>query len=363
MKTVSRSQKKKNWAIINKTQWKKAGLLLQIAPDQYLLGAGPFSSSTEPALDKWSLFHPPFFSSESSNTGKGFWYIPSATVLFSKEELLILLEDQRTKTNIADWQWQEPSFPRFQEFFFKVHKQIKLNKIQKVVPAFFETADYSIKKQDILILIHRLISQSDSGTAYAWWSGQKAIIGSTPEYLFRKEKLYVQTMALAGTARDSWHDLLKDSKEKWEHQLVVEEIKNLLFPLGEYRFSDTYIHSVGDIQHLRTDFKLQLKRDISFKKLCYLLHPTPALGGFPRKEALSLLAELHEQCSLRYSFGAPFGILKGDKAFCLVAIRNIQFIEGKAYLGSGCGLVKGSQMEKEWEELKKKRQIIKDILF
>ena len=51
-----------------------------------------------------------------------------------------------------------------------------------------------------------------------------------------------------------------------------------------------------------------------------------------------------------------------EQSFCVVAIRNVQFINGKAYIGSGCGLVKESQIEKEWKELKKKRQFIKKIL-
>ena len=166
-------------------------------------------------------------------------------------------------------------------------------------------------------------------------------------------------MALAGTAANVQHKLQEDSKEKWEHQLVVDEIKNLLSPLGEYRFSNVYTYSVGGITHLRTDFKLRLDKDISFEKLCSVLHPTPALGGSPRKEALKLLSEFHTYSDSRYSFGAPFGILKKEKAFCVVAIRNIQFISGKAYLGSGCGLVRESVMEKEWDELRRKRLFVK----
>ena len=84
---------------------------------------------------------------------------------------------------------------------------------------------------------------------------------------------------------------------------------------------------------------------------------------WPREEALNLLIELHQKPNLRYGFGAPFGVSMGREAFCVVAIRNVQFVKDKAYIGSGCGLVKGSRIESEWEELKKKRQSVKDILF
>ena len=347
-----------NQVNVDKDQLRKEGFLLQMNSDQYLVATGPFSTAFEPSLGKWSLFHPFFFPSEFR---KQSWYIPSSVAVFSKKQLLIFLLDQKKDT--IGLQWRNPDFSDFKDFFLNAQKQINQNKLQKVVPVFFETADYSLKEGDILALVRCLVSYSSREMAYAYWSGQQAIIGATPEYLFRKKGQYVQTMALAGTAQDSQHDLREDPKEQWEHQLVVDEIRMLLAPLGEYRLSDTYIYAVGNIQHLRTDFKLQLKSNLSYKKLCRLLHPTPALGGLPRAEALSLLAELNQKNNLRYGFGAPFGVSMNDEAFCVVAIRNVQFINGKAYIGSGCGLVKGSQMEKEWEELKKKRQIIKDILF
>lgn len=348
--------------IISKEQWEKEGFLLEITPGQYLIGTGPFRISDQPDPKKWCLFHPPFFFS-LQKAMKNYWYIPSSVELFSKEQVLIFLNQYKKSKGVNSWQWKEPCYSEFQDFFSLAMEKIEKSRLQKVVPAFFEKSVYTLKPQDIGHLIYLLVSRSLGGIAYAWWSEKKAIIGSTPEYLFRKEELYVQTMALAGTAADSQHKLQEDSKEKWEHQLVAEEIKNLLTGLGEYRFSDTYTYSVGDLSHLRTDFKLKLDREISFEKLCNFLHPTPALGGSPKTEALKLLAEFHSYSDSRNSFGAPFGVVKKEKAFCVVAIRNIQFMEGKAYLGSGCGLVKESVMEREWDELKRKRLFIKSILF
>ncbi len=353
-----------SWKIIYKARGKKEGFLLQTGLNQYLLAEGPFSRSLKPAENKWSLFHPPFFLSDSCS---GNWYVPSTADFFSKRELLNFLSSQTKKRalNLSDLQWRLPSFSDFEIFFFKAKKQIAKSRLQKVVPVFFETAEYELKEMDMPALVYRLVSRSleQAGFAYAFWSGKKAIAGFTPEWLFQKEGPLVQTMALAGTAHHSGHDLLKDLKEQKEHQIVVEELKTCLEKTGNLQFSKTYIYSAGDIRHLRTDFKLHLKENISFEKLCFFLHPTPALGGVPKKQALSMLADLDKKHHPRLSFGAPFGITMGEKAFCLVAIRNIQFMNNKAYIGSGAGLVKESRLEKEWEELKKKRQIIKDILF
>ncbi len=364
------NQKKRHLAGLHKNQLEKQGFLLEISPGRYLLGEGPFCAEREPAPGKWSLFHPPFFFFPPfQKNKKPYWYIPSVATVFSKKELLAFLPQQKLKSpplsSFTGLLWKKPHFNSFQEVFFKIKEQIKKNNIQKAVPVFFETADFPLDKKNILTLIHLLIAGSNEshGVNYAFWSGAKALIGRTPEYLFRKQGLYVQTMALAGTARGGGHNLLKDPKEKWEHKLVVKQITNLLHPLGDLRKSSSYIYSTGKLRHLRTDFKLKLKKDISFQKLCLLLHPTPALGGFPRSPALKLLFDLQEKTSPRFFFGAPFGVVKGDKAFCVVAIRNVQFNKDKAYIGSGSGLVKESQIAREWQELSKKRRFIKDILF
>lgn len=346
-----------------KAQGQKEGFLLQTDIDQYLLANGPFSRSFKPAKNKWSLFHPPFFLSDS---GLGNWYIPSKVNFFSKEKLLAFLNPQTKKKalNISNLRWNLPSFSDFESFFLKAKKQIAQEKLQKVVPVFFETAEYELQKGDMLSLGYRLVSNTSkqAGFVYAFWSGKKAIAGFTPEYLFQKEGFFVQTMALAGTAQNAGHDLLNDSKEQKEHQIVVEELKTCLEKIGKYQLSKTYVCAVGGMRHLRTDFKWHLKKNISFEKLCSFLHPTPALGGVPKKSALDMLADLNKKHHPRNSFGAPFGLIRGEKAFCLVAIRNIQFMNNKAYIGSGAGLVKESQLKKEWEELKKKRQVIKNIL-
>ena len=368
------------------------------------MGEGPFTFSSEPISNQWSLFYPHFFFSHKSFTshpsdphqatgrknpslllkgplGETKWCIPSSSQVFSKKELMVFLTNQETKR--PDFNWQNPSFSEFKNFFLKTQEQIKQKKLKKVVPVFFETADYFLKEGDILHWIYQVLSlktsydnevfqkensdrnqQTDEalcfeGALYAWWCEDKGVIGLSPECLFKKKGLYVQTMALAGTARDSWHNLLTDSKEKKEHQFVVEGIKRLLFPLGEHRTSPTYVIKAKGLQHLRTDFKLHLKQEVSFETLCGLLHPTPALGGSPKKPALNWLREEQLDHPARAGFGAPFGVVKEEEGFCMVAIRNMQFINKKVYIGSGCGLIKESKMEREWEELKQKRETIK----
>lgn len=346
---------------IDKSQWTKEGFLFQLAKDKYLLGSGPFRRASTPQPNTWSLFHPPFFTSKKSA-----WFCPTQTHIYSRKELKTLLRNSLSKQQKLcrpdEWKWKEPRLQDFKNFFMEVQKKIQQGKLQKVVPVLFETSSYKLQTTDILILLNRLIS-FQMGSSYAFWRKKQAVIGNSPEHLFQKQGLKIKTMALAGTAKDKHHDLLKDEKEKWEHLLVVEDIKSVLTKYGNLRIEKIKIHSIGKIQHLKTNIQLNLKKHLSFEKLCRLLHPTAAVGGVPRKTALTLLKNFHNKYEPRYAYAAPFGVCKGDTGFCLVSLRNMQFIKDKVFLGSGGGLVKGSNLKQEWKELKLKRQFIKNILW
>ncbi len=324
--------------------------------NQYLVGEGPFSLTSEVSQEDWHLFCPNFFFSS-----KPCWYRPSATAFFSTEELQSFLRVEMSERKKMNWKWKEPLFSDFQDIFFAIKEQIESKEIQKLVPVLFETSHYQLDKVDWFWLLSLFTAPSD-GFAYAWWSEGQAIVGRTPEYLFRKEDKSLQTMALAGTARSETHDLLQDEKERREHKWVSDDIENISQSFGDCVVSNIYVDSFAELKHLRTDFRIHLKKQASFLDLCQAFHPTPALGGVPRKKAVRLLKDFDCKYTSRHRFGAPFGVSKGRKAFCVVAIRNIQVIEKNIYLGAGCGLVKESRLEDEWTELKLKHQYVKKIL-
>ena len=348
----------KQTTVINKSQWLKQGFVFQLTQNRFLLGSGPFHCTRSPISSAWSLFYSSFFSS-------GIWRIASAVKSYSRQELEQFLKKYLKKTKLSlslkKQQWLQPDVSQFNDFFSKTLKKIHNNKLQKAVPVLFETCDYKLQKQDILILLKHLLVFSE-GRAYAFWDKRQTVIGNSPELLFQQKGMTVKTMAVAGTARSTAHNLLKDTKELWEQKLVVEDIKSVLEKHGNLKISKTKLHSVGKLKHLRTDISLKLKKTLSFQKLCRLLHPTAAVGGLPRRIAFKLLKDFHKTYLPRYGYGAPFGVCRKDQGVFVPALRNIQFIKNKAFIGSGCGLVKGSKLKQEWKELEKKRQFIKKIL-
>ncbi len=79
------------------------------------------------------------------------------------------------------------------------------------------------------------------------------------------------------------------------------------------------------------------------------LHPTPAVGGLPRGEALQLIREI--EAMDRGWYAGPIGIVDrwGDGDFG-VAIRSALVGEGEALLYAGAGIVAGSDPSQEHAE-------------
>ena len=79
------------------------------------------------------------------------------------------------------------------------------------------------------------------------------------------------------------------------------------------------------------------------------LHPTPAVAGLPRPEAMRHISE-HEGFD-RGWYAAPVGWLdgRGDGDF-LVALRSALVQGDRCHMYAGCGIVQGSDPASEYLE-------------
>ncbi|HEY1280335.1 MAG TPA: chorismate-binding protein, partial [Acidimicrobiales bacterium] len=91
------------------------------------------------------------------------------------------------------------------------------------------------------------------------------------------------------------------------------------------------------------------------------LQPTPALGGFPRAEALDLIAQLEPFD--RGPYGGPVGWVdgRGDGAWA-VGIRGAEVDGRHARLIAGVGVVAGSDPDAELAETQAKFQAMLSAL-
>ncbi len=198
-----------------------------------------------------------------------------------------------------------------------------------------------------------------------------AFFGASPERLFKRVAGFVQSEALAGTrprgasaeADEVLADvLLHDEKELREHNYVRRCIhaafEKLCKDVREDR--DVSLARLHECQHLLCRFEGILKEGITDADLLAELHPTPAVGGYPSAEALAWIraTEPFE----RGGYAGPTGWVGFDSCDFAVAIRSGLASGTTLSLFAGCGLVPGSDPEREWDETENKMGTFLDYL-
>jgi len=353
-----------------------SGFILSSGGDEFWLGWGGVSRSTLPVKADCVAYAPDFFLRDDQP-----WWCFEKSEKLNRVALIRVLEVFLKETDSQKWdspqiQWEKPSFPFFKDRFDELQTQFRAGILKKAVPVLFEKAELVVSARLKAEWLLQLLSYSLQLPVhlYGLWNKEEGILGATPELLFQIEGRILQTAALAGTRlKDgslSSHlsSLLKDPKELEEHRIVIEGIASSLSPFGKLQRGKTRELDLPTLVHLFTPMTLELegqfqeqRPDLLFQDVVRHLHPTPALGAFPRGSGMSWLRD-YQNYVKRYRFGAPFGALwKSGESRCVVAIRNLQWNSEGVLLGAGCGIISQSQLEKEWLEIQGKMASVKKM--
>lgn len=238
--------------------------------------------------------------------------------------------------------------------------KIRSGDYQKVVLARAIQASCEEMPFNIEITLSRLRVSYPGAYVFALQRGKRYFVGATPERLLRTSDGQIQTMALAGSAprgnseeEDEQLDLelLQSAKNQGEHAIVVTMIRDALAHYcSQVWVSDKpQLLRLKNIQHLQTPIIGKLLPGKSILDAIEELHPTPAVGGFPREAALAEL-RAYEQLD-RGWYAGPIGWINasGNGEFA-VALRSALVDEAQATLFAGCGIVADSQPESEYAE-------------
>lgn len=196
-----------------------------------------------------------------------------------------------------------------------------------------------------------------------------AFYGASPELLAAVQGAQFSTMALAGSiarSADQAEDrqlsqaLLNSRKDRHEHQIVIDKMRDRLAPFAEsLDIAPRELLKLSNIQHLSTPLAGRLKRRAGVLPLVEALHPTPALGGDPRPDALRLIRQLEP--IPRGWYGAPVGWLDSQlEGEFAVAIRSAVAQEARVWVYAGAGIVADSLPRPEWHETELKFQPMLD---
>jgi isochorismate synthase len=190
-------------------------------------------------------------------------------------------------------------------------------------------------------------------------------VGATPERLVHRAGRAVASEALAGTTNrtdDAAADaerLLASDKDRGEHAIVVEAIAatlgarcaSLAVP------ATPEVRSLRHVHHLRTTIAGTLREPEHVLSLVEAMHPSPAVGGWPRDAAIGFIAA-HEPAP-RGWYAAPVGWFDaaGDGEL-VVAIRSALVDGDRADVWAGAGIVADSEPVAELHETWAKQRAV-----
>jgi menaquinone-specific isochorismate synthase len=237
---------------------------------------------------------------------------------------------------------------------------IKSDQLEKVVLA-RDISAHSTVEIDARQVIKRLEIEYPS----TWLFLVDGLVGATPELLVRLNKSLVTSRVLAGTIRKTGDEdrdlalaasLAKSSKDLEEHEYAVRSVADALAPFCTSTNvpESPFVLHLSNVMHLATDVTGVLNdsaKPTDIFTLISELHPSAAVCGTPTEKAKKLIGELEEMNRGRYAGPVGWIDVHGDGEIA-IALRCGQLGDDNKSIRifAGCGIVAGSDPEKEFAE-------------
>jgi menaquinone-specific isochorismate synthase len=256
--------------------------------------------------------------------------------------------------------WSGSNGDVWQDRVARAVTKIKEDQLEKVVLARFAsaTADSPIETRNLLA---QLLNEYPS----TWVFSNSGLVGATPELLVRLSKSLVTSRILAGTIRKTGDDerdlalagsLARSSKDLEEHEYAVRSVAEALAPLCSSTNvpESPFVLHLSNVMHLATDVTGVLSDNSTPADIFDLvsrLHPSAAVCGTPTDAAKRTIDEIEGISRGRYA--GPIGWIdaNGDGELG-IALRCGQLSsDAKSIcIYAGCGIVAGSDPEREYAE-------------
>ena len=196
-----------------------------------------------------------------------------------------------------------------------------------------------------------------------WTFAVDGLVGATPELLLRLSKGMVTSRVLAGTIPKTGDDakdlalaasLARSSKDLEEHEYAVRSVAEALEPFCSSTNvpESPYVLHLANVMHLATDVTgalIKSKQRVDAFSLLKSLHPSAAVCGTPRNIAFDIIDEIEGMNRGRYAGPVGWIDASGDGELG-IALRTGQISGKEIRIYAGCGIVAGSNPEKELEE-------------
>jgi isochorismate synthase len=225
-------------------------------------------------------------------------------------------------------------------------------------------------------LLAELVGRNPSATSLAVPLDDPAdpkarwLVGATPELLLRRRGPSVLLRPLAGSIPRSPEPdedmrrsdaLMSSDKDRREHQFVVDAVVESLSPFCRtITAPEPELVATPAVWHLATRITALLNdTDTTSVDLVAALHPTPAVGGSPRKQALKVIDEIEDLDRGCYAGAVGWQDVHGDGEW-VVAVRCAEVSGRSLRIFAGAGIVEGSDPDAEVAETAAKMRTVLD---
>ncbi|QGY48153.1 aminodeoxychorismate synthase component I [Maribellus comscasis] len=186
----------------------------------------------------------------------------------------------------------------------------------------------------------------------------------SPETFIKIENGKVFSFPMKGTIdaaiKNSEKKILEDTKEKAEHNTIVDLIRNDLSLIAEnvsvdkFRYLELIKTNQKNLWQVSSQISGDLPKDYceNIGNIIFSQLPAGSVSGAPKKKTVEIIKNT-EKYDRGYYTGV-FGYFNGKNLDSCVLIRFIENINGRLFYKSGGGITFMSELENEYEELLKK---------
>ena len=247
-------------------------------------------------------------------------------------------------------------------------ESIQNGSFEKVVLSRKETIEVDLF--DFELVFKKMLQKYPTAFKYCLYHPKIGFwIGATPEQFLKVDDAILKTVSLAGTQLYNENEnVVWENKEVDEQQIVTDFIVNNLKKVSDnVTFSSPYNHKAGSLVHIKTDIQADVNDENAISDIINVLHPTPAVCGFPKDKAKQFILENEGYKREFYAgflgeWNKDFLSYKENQFDLFVNLRCMEIEAKKVNLYIGCGITKGSSPENEFLETVNKSQTMKTIL-
>tara|TARA_Y100000817_G_scaffold78308_1_gene60297 strand:- start:613 stop:1812 length:1200 start_codon:yes stop_codon:yes gene_type:complete len=279
--------------------------------------------------------------------------IQSKNMKFSKNSENLFLE----KNNFESWI----------NLVDKAKNQINVSTLEKIVVA--QLYRSKIEKLDLKNTIINMVEKYNNCTTFMYQIKDSIFFGSTPEKIFEYSNKTLKTEAIAGSIPNKGEST-EEIKRKFmnttlveEHKIVSNYIEKQLMKItsNKVRKSSLDVMKLNNINHLQSKIEVDIN-DNDFFKFIELLHPSPALAGFPVQEAKNWIRD--NENFERGLYTGSIGYVDENNSKFYAALRCAMYKknEGEIISFAGNGIVRDSKVNYEIEELNSKFKAINESI-